>query len=54
MTRRVTVAGDRPYDVVIGRDLTDEIVAAVPDRATKVAILHAPFFADDVRVLADT
>ena len=54
MTRRVTVAGDRPYDVVIGRDLTDEIVAAVPGRATKVAILHAPFFADDVRTLADT
>ncbi len=51
MTRRVTVAGDRPYDVVIGRDLGDDILAAVPERATKVAILHSPFFAADVRAL---
>jgi 3-dehydroquinate synthase len=38
---RVTVATSRPYDVVIGRDLGDEVVAAVVG-SPKVAIVHPP------------
>jgi 3-dehydroquinate synthase len=38
---RVRVATDRPYDVVIGRDLDDEVLAAVAG-SPKVAIVHPP------------
>jgi 3-dehydroquinate synthase len=38
---RVEVATDRPYDVVIGRDLDDEVVAAVVG-SPKVAVIHPP------------
>ena len=53
MTRTVTVEGARPYDVVIGRGLEERLVAAVPDRAAKVAILHAPVFNDTVEGLSE-
>ena len=53
MTRIVTVEGARPYDVIIGRGLQDELVAAVPERAAKVAILHAPVFNDLVEDLSE-
>lgn len=36
----VTVQVDRPYDVLIGSNLLDEVVAAVPQRAQRVAIVH--------------
>ncbi len=38
---RIRVATDRPYDVVVGRDLADELVAAV-GASPKVAIVHPP------------
>ena len=38
---RVKVATDRPYDVVIGREIGDEVVAAVAG-SPKVAIVHPP------------
>ena len=38
---RIRVATDRPYDVVVGRDLADELVAAVR-ASSKVAIVHPP------------
>ena len=54
MTSRVTVHGAAPYDVVIGRGLHDELLAAIPARAAMVAIIHAPFFtADAVALSAD-
>ncbi len=53
MSRTVTVAGPRPYDVVVGRELGDVVVAAVPERAHKVAILYAPVFSDEVDDLAE-
>ena len=53
MTRIVTVEGARRYDVIIGRGLQDELVAAVPERAAKVAILHAPVFNDLVEDLSE-
>jgi 3-dehydroquinate synthase len=41
VVERIRVATSRPYDVVIGRDLTDDLVAAVGD-TPKVAIVHPP------------
>lgn len=38
---RIRVATDRPYDVVVGRELGDELVAAV-GASPKVAIVHPP------------
>ena len=43
---RVTVDGERPYDVVIGRGLADEVAAGVPASAAKVAIIHPPTLRD--------
>jgi len=52
MTTQVTVHGDRPYDVLIGRGLDDRIMAAIPARAAMVAIMHAPFIAASAQLLA--
>lgn len=41
---RIKVATDRPYDVVIGRELGDEVVAAVAG-SPKVAVVHPPTLA---------
>ncbi|PWW54165.1 3-dehydroquinate synthase [Actinokineospora spheciospongiae] len=41
---RIRVATDRPYDVVIGKGLLDELVQAVAG-ASKVAIIHQPTLA---------
>ncbi|SCF32002.1 3-dehydroquinate synthase [Micromonospora mirobrigensis] len=38
---RIPVGGERPYDVLVGRDLLDEVVGLLPG-ATRVALLHAP------------
>ncbi|GLZ43170.1 3-dehydroquinate synthase [Actinokineospora sp. NBRC 105648] len=42
--QRIRVASDRPYDVVIGTGLLDELVDTVRD-ASKVAIIHQPTLA---------
>jgi 3-dehydroquinate synthase len=42
---RIRVATERPYEVVVGRDLTDELVAQV-NGAPKVAIIHPPTLAE--------
>ncbi|SCG66076.1 3-dehydroquinate synthase [Micromonospora halophytica] len=38
---RIPVGGERPYDVLVGRDLLDELPGLLPG-ATRVAVLHAP------------
>src|SRR5256885_2866948 len=38
---RIPVGGDRPYDVLVGRDLLDELPRLLPG-ATRVAVLYAP------------
>jgi 3-dehydroquinate synthase len=40
MTDRITVAGDRPYDVLIGRGLLAELPALLGDRPARVAVIH--------------
>ena len=37
---RVRVEGESPYDVVIGRGLLDDVLAAVPERAQRIAVIH--------------
>ncbi|MPZ82253.1 MAG: 3-dehydroquinate synthase [Actinophytocola sp.] len=41
---RIRVATERPYEVVVGRDLTDELVDKVAG-APKVAVIHPPTLA---------
>ncbi|SCL46948.1 3-dehydroquinate synthase [Micromonospora citrea] len=38
---RIPVGGERPYDVLVGRDLLDTLPGLLPG-ATRVAVLHAP------------
>ncbi|MEV5693837.1 3-dehydroquinate synthase [Micromonospora globbae] len=38
---RIPVGGERPYDVLVGRDLLDTLPGLLPG-ATQVALLHAP------------
>ncbi|MEW2379980.1 3-dehydroquinate synthase [Micromonospora sp. NPDC047812] len=45
---RIPVGGERPYDVLVGRDLLDALPGLLPD-ATRVAVLHA----HPLRELAD-
>ncbi len=40
MKQVIEVGGAHPYPVVIGRGLFDEVVAAVPQRAAQVAVIH--------------
>jgi 3-dehydroquinate synthase len=50
--RRVHVATDNPYDVVIGRNLTGHVADAVPG-AARAVILHQPPLADLARRVAE-
>lgn len=38
---RITVGGERPYDVVIGADITRELPGLVGERARTVVVIHA-------------
>ena len=49
----VIVQGARPYPVVIGRGLSDQILEAIPTNAERVAIAYAPFLAEAAEELAE-
>lgn len=40
-TQRIRVRDDQPYDVVVGHDVLDEVVAVLPGDATRVAVLRS-------------
>lgn len=40
------------YDVVIGNGVLDQVVAAVPDGAQRVLVVHAPVMADAAATIA--
>jgi 3-dehydroquinate synthase len=42
VTEVVTVLGRQPYDVVVGRDITSDLAARVPENVSRVALLHPP------------
>ncbi len=51
MTPRITVAGERPYDVVIGEGALDELLTLINPHTTRVGVVHQPSvaaFVDDV------
>lgn len=48
----VRVAVDRPYDVVIGRALLDDVVAALPN-ADRIAVIHPAALATTATAIAD-
>ena len=50
----VRVASAAPYDVLIGRGLLDELVAAaVATGATRAALIHPPTLAATAEVIRD-
>jgi len=53
-TTRVTVRGEGDYDVVIGRGLGDEVAAAVPSSARRVAVVHPGSRPDDARRIGES
>ncbi|WP_372454029.1 3-dehydroquinate synthase [Actinoplanes hulinensis] len=48
---RIPVAGDRPYDVVVGRGLADELPAMI-EGAARVAVLHPPTLRERAEAVA--
>ncbi|HET6532744.1 MAG TPA: 3-dehydroquinate synthase [Actinoplanes sp.] len=52
MTTRIPVPGDRPYDVLVGRDLAGALPPLI-DGAARTAVLFAPPLADVAARLAD-
>jgi 3-dehydroquinate synthase len=49
----ITVAGDQPYEVTIGRGILDRVATAVPASARKVLIVHPPTLADQAAALRE-
>jgi 3-dehydroquinate synthase len=49
----IAVGGERPYNVVVGRDILGEVAELVGTRAHRVAIIHAPALAGVAGVVAD-
>jgi len=44
-TTVITVAGEQPYDISVGRGILPLIAAALPPAATKVLVVHPPTLA---------
>ncbi|MEU4558207.1 3-dehydroquinate synthase [Actinoplanes sp. NPDC023936] len=49
---RIPVAGDRPYDVIVGRGLEGELPGLI-EGATRVAVLHPPTLRDRAEAVAE-
>jgi len=47
----ITVGGDQPYDVTVGRGILDRVVDALPASARKVLIVHPPTLAAQAATL---
>ena len=41
----ITVAGDQPYDITIGRDILPLVAEVLPPSARKVLVVHPPTLA---------
>jgi 3-dehydroquinate synthase len=54
MTVRIAVAGERPYDVVVGRGALDALPGAVPPDVRRVALLHQPTVAQIAARVAES
>ena len=52
MVTRIQVTGDRPYDVLVGRDLAGELPALIPGAARAAVLYAAPLRAQAERVAA--
>ncbi|WP_125131853.1 3-dehydroquinate synthase [Microbacterium sp. 10M-3C3] len=50
-TTVITVAGDAPYDVTIGRGVLDTLGEVLPDAARKVLVIHPPTLAEQAAAL---
>ena len=52
-TTTIRVEGAAPYDVVVGRGLSDRVAAALDPRTAKVLIVHAPTLGRKANELRD-
>ena len=49
----ITVGGDQPYDVVVGRGILHRVADALPDAARKVLVVHPPTLAAHAATLRE-
>src|SRR5690606_27260190 len=49
----ISVGGDQPYDVFLGRGILAEISRALPREANKVLVIHPPTLADRAAILRE-
>ncbi len=52
-TTTITVGGDAPYDVTVGRGILPLVAEALPATARKVLIVHPPILADQAATLRE-
>ena len=50
----ITVAGDQPYDITIGRDMLPLVAEVLPPSARKVLVVHPPTLAAQAAALRET
>jgi 3-dehydroquinate synthase len=50
----VVVNGERPYDVVVGRNILEQAALYVPKSALRVAVFHAPATVASAKVIAQS
>ena len=50
----ITVAGDQPYDITIGRDILPLVAEVLPPSARKVLVVHPPTLAAQAAALRET
>ncbi|WP_243074778.1 3-dehydroquinate synthase [Microbacterium sp. SS28] len=49
----ITVGGDQPYDVIVGRGILDRVAQALPAAARKVLVVHPPTLAAQAATLRE-
>ena len=50
----ITVSGDQPYDITIGRDILPLVAEVLPPSARKVLVVHPPTLAAQAAALRET
>ena len=50
----VVVRGEKPYNVVVGREILEQAALYVPETALRVAVFHAPAMLDQAQLIAQS
>jgi 3-dehydroquinate synthase len=51
---RIPVAGEQPYDVIVGTGVLDELAGLIPGQARQVVLIHAEGLGDLAQLAADS